>query len=542
MDQQRIFIFSRMQVEMARRSMRAAIAFMLGSIFFYYKHLESTMYIQGIRACCVAIFIINIFRIYSSRKTIANESAINMKYVWMHRFSVYLNALGYGVMVSLGFFDHVHTLFYCWFIMCSIIASSTASIVYDKSTIYAVVGLLGFMPALVFGYITISEQNHEHYLFLILMGIFLTFIFMTSFDFYNRTIQSFKKDLAILEQKSRMQAVLDSIPGFVIGFDIKLNPIAVRRDFHQEMLDQLTPQLDIFQNSDASIKSIEIEISDNGSQNWFLLTMVRTESQLMKYLLVGQPIDDLKQTQKTMEEQRAKAQNSAKLATLGEMAGGVAHEINTPLAAIQLNVQVLADYLLERPEIKKDIGKRVDSIASIIDRIAKIVKGLRIFARHADQDPFQMIPAKKIVEETLDLCKEKFESAGLQIDLAIPEKDIFMYAQDTQLCQVLLNLLNNAFDATRAHDKKWVRIEIVEQKSSAQIWVVDSGTGISKEVQQKLFQPFFTTKDIGSGTGLGLSISKGILDSHRGKIYYDETQPNTCFVIEVPNSAVQNAA
>ncbi len=106
-----------------------------------------------------------------------------------------------------------------------------------------------------------------------------------------------------------------------------------------------------------------------------------------------------------------------------------------------------------------------------------------------------------------------------------------------QISQVLLNLLNNAFDAVMdgpPDKRRWVRVDIDLTGENVQLKVTDCGDGISAEVQMKLMQPFFTTKGTGKGTGLGLSISKGIVEKHGGQLFYNRESKNTCFVISLP--------
>ena len=109
--------------------------------------------------------------------------------------------------------------------------------------------------------------------------------------------------------------------------------------------------------------------------------------------------------------------------------------------------------------------------------------------------------------------------------------------QESILCdaleieQVLLNLINNGIDAARTQDEKWVEIRVFEEGESVIAQVLDSGTGVSREIEAKIFQPFFTTKKTGEGTGLGLSISKGILDQHSATIALNRSLPNTCFEV-----------
>ena len=111
---------------------------------------------------------------------------------------------------------------------------------------------------------------------------------------------------------------------------------------------------------------------------------------------------------------------------------------------------------------------------------------------------------------------------------------VTVFGRATQLGQVLLNLLNNAFDAVVGLDERWIRINYFLENKHLKIEVIDSGFGIPKEISEKMLQPFFTTKEVGKGTGLGLSISKGIIEDHCGRFYYQEKDQHTCFGIELP--------
>jgi signal transduction histidine kinase len=115
----------------------------------------------------------------------------------------------------------------------------------------------------------------------------------------------------------------------------------------------------------------------------------------------------------------------------------------------------------------------------------------------------------------------------------IPE-DLMIECRPTPISQVLLNILNNAFDAIEKMDHRWVRIECVDIGSQVVIRLIDSGPGIREDLRAKILEPFFTTKEVGKGTGLGLSIAHGIVRAHNGKIEIDSSCPNTCFQITLP--------
>lgn len=106
--------------------------------------------------------------------------------------------------------------------------------------------------------------------------------------------------------------------------------------------------------------------------------------------------------------------------------------------------------------------------------------------------------------------------------------------RDTQISQVILNLISNAKDAVLPLKEKWIKVILQQKENKVVLQVVDSGSGISLDIREQIFQPFFTTKDVGNGTGLGLSISNEIIKMHYGRLFIDHTCPNTCFTIELP--------
>lgn len=217
----------------------------------------------------------------------------------------------------------------------------------------------------------------------------------------------------------------------------------------------------------------------------------------------------------------------SKFSALGVMSSGIAHEINNPLTVIKAKVY----------QIKKNIHNTnadkmlddLDIISKTTDRIYKIVKGLRSFARDASEDPFENLTSSQIIQASLDLCQERFQQFGVQV-IRNQVSDFPISGRESQLVQVLVNLLSNAFDAIQNLDSKWIQVDIYDYE----IAVTDSGSGIPKAIAEKLMQPFFTTKEAGKGVGLGLSISKGIIADHGGRLYLDSTTANTRFVIEFP--------
>ena len=233
--------------------------------------------------------------------------------------------------------------------------------------------------------------------------------------------------------------------------------------------------------------------------------------------------------------QQARLVETSKLASLGEMSAGMAHEINNPLTVIRGKATQLIrgteNETLEKSDLLRGLRQMVDTC----DRIARIIRGLQIFSRTSTHDPKVTCSVRAILEDSLSLCTERFKSNSIRLEVAEFE-DIQFNGHPTELSQVILNLLNNAFDAVSGLNDPWVRIAVVRSvdRSRFQISVTDSGPGVSSAIANRIMEPFFTTKDVGKGTGLGLSISKGIVDAHGGSLSLDRGSERTRMVVELP--------
>jgi C4-dicarboxylate-specific signal transduction histidine kinase len=235
-----------------------------------------------------------------------------------------------------------------------------------------------------------------------------------------------------------------------------------------------------------------------------------------------------------LEEERSRSTHASKMAALGEMAGGMAHEINNPVAVLQTlasqGLELIEDGDLDPSWFKASFQKMV----STSSRIAKIVQGLRTFSRESGGDPFTSSVLADVVNDTLVFCLERFRHNAVEFRYTPADPSIRVECRPSQVSQVLLNLLNNAYDAVSPLGEKWISLEVVLQGDQVELLVTDSGRGVPEAVRQKVFQPFFTTKAPGKGTGLGLSLAKGILDAHGGSLHIDADCPNTRFVVRIP--------
>jgi C4-dicarboxylate-specific signal transduction histidine kinase len=209
---------------------------------------------------------------------------------------------------------------------------------------------------------------------------------------------------------------------------------------------------------------------------------------------------------------------AGKLATLGELTTGVAHELNNPLNNIGLFVGNAIDQLelgdADQAAVVGDLRRAMEQVG----RATEIISHLRTFGRAAPVN-FERVDVNKVVERGLSFMQEQLRLREIALDVDLDPADTFVAGNAIQLEQVVINLLTNARDAVLEGGgprRIWLATRGVG--SSVRIVVADSGAGVARGLEERIFDPFFTTKDVGRGTGLGLSISYGIVADHGGTI------------------------
>lgn len=255
------------------------------------------------------------------------------------------------------------------------------------------------------------------------------------------------------------------------------------------------------------------------------------------YLAVVEDITQKREKERQLKEQESKIIASSRMASLGEMAAGIAHEINNPLTIINGHMGVLRRMLSQKGVGgDADLQRRIDVVEATTQRIAKIVKGLRSYARESDQGDLEMVRVAAIVEETLTFCMDRFKHENIELVTEI-DGSLQVRVRPYQISQVLLNLLNNAADALQSVSARRVDVRVREGNGGIEIAVVDNGPGVPLFLRERIMQPFFTTKEVGKGVGLGLSISEGIVRGHGGRLFLDESSAYTRFVIWLPKDS-----
>ncbi|MCB0762201.1 MAG: hypothetical protein KDC12_11815, partial [Flavobacteriales bacterium] len=340
------------------------------------------------------------------------------------------------------------------------------------------------------------------------------------------------------------------------GLEVTLLSIALAdriNTLKKEKEESQAQALEVLQENERIIKEQNVVLEKKVEERTFELRQSNSD--------LGKALDDLKQTQ-------AQLVDAEKMASLGQMTAGIAHELNNPINFVssninplkrdvqdvfevidlygEINVNNVTDKLKEVDDLKEgieldyvrgEIDQLLNGIADGAHRTAEIVKGLRVFSR-LDEDALKKANINECLESTLVILRSNFKNqcnVVTNLDSSIPEVNCF----PGKLNQVFMNVLNNAAHATIATGKPNEECEVNVQSrlegNKIVIAIKDNGVGIKETDRPKIFDPFFTTKKVGEGTGLGLSIALGIMNDHNGGIEVHSAEgQGSEFIITLP--------
>lgn len=303
---------------------------------------------------------------------------------------------------------------------------------------------------------------------------------------------------------------------------------AEQRDSFLKRLASLTP--------DAPLSTAEVCLQLPGRENawwvWADRGVFDEHGALVEVQAVGRDNTELRRSQQQLNQ-------SAKMATLGEMATGLAHEINQPLNVMRMAVANVMKRL-SNGDIQVDyMQEKLARIEAQVQRAAKIVDHMRVFGRRSEIEQHLFNPADA-VDGSLSLLSEGMRGKGVELRVGNLKVEGRVSGHVDQLEQVLINLMVNARDALLSNREKnpelapWINVSLEQANDEVLFWVEDNGGGIDPRLLERIFEPFFTTKPIGVGTGLGLSVSYGIVEQMGGKLSVTNASQGARFCIALP--------
>ncbi|MGE4551851.1 MAG: ATP-binding protein [Desulfovibrionaceae bacterium] len=364
---------------------------------------------------------------------------------------------------------------------------------------------------------------------------------------------------AMSNQQRLMRTILDVTPDLVSLVDTRIIYQAANKAFANYV--NATPEavvgstdFDLFDETAAETRNLEsrdilqtgqrldkeLRIETGGRERWFHVLCVPVtdqEGRITGLLRTERDITDLK----VYQEQLIQAQ---KMESLGKLAGGVAHEINTPLGVILGYAQLMQEDVPADSQMHDDL----DIVVKQAQVCRKIVADLLGFSRQAESVKREMCFNNSVME-AISLVKHTFTMDRVEIQTELDDRFPIIFGDPEKLKQVWINLLNNARDAMPGGGVILVRTRLDTPVQKVHLWIIDTGTGIDPEHLGKIFDPFFSTKPVGKGTGLGLSVSFGIVEDHDGEIHVEspvppglrptppdgvEPGPGAAFIVDLP--------
>jgi two-component system NtrC family sensor kinase len=250
---------------------------------------------------------------------------------------------------------------------------------------------------------------------------------------------------------------------------------------------------------------------------------------------------DMENALKDLKQAQAQLIQAGKMAAVGELAAGVAHELNNPLSGILGYCQFALEKITQKP-LKELTGEDISTYSQYLKdielqskRCKAIIQSLLKFSRASVKGDFKPTDVNSVLKETFTFVKHQLEKHKVSLEEELTPSLPPITGNISQLQQVFTNLILNAIQAMPDGGKLTVLTKVSEDKKSLDISFADTGKGISKENLSKIFEPFFTTKKVGQGTGLGLSVSYGIIKDHKGEIIVEsEIGKGTTFIITIP--------
>jgi two-component system C4-dicarboxylate transport sensor histidine kinase DctB len=292
---------------------------------------------------------------------------------------------------------------------------------------------------------------------------------------------------------------------------------------------RLARQTDRLDNSRRALMHI---LQDSHQSNLRLESSRKAMIHIMSDL--KETTEEVKRREQELREKQEQLVQAGKLATLGELTTGIAHELNNPLNNIGLFIGNVIDFIELGRGDPQSILHELHSAMQQVRKANEIISHLRTFGRAASVSR-ELVVIAQVIQSALSLMREQLRLRQIKVELHFPDEDVIVIGNAIQIEQVFINLLSNARDALANAANKVITITCSIKADMVYITVSDTGPGIPNGLEQRIFDPFFTTKEVGAGTGLGLSITYGIIKEHQGTIAVENLPgEGALFLIELP--------
>ena len=356
-------------------------------------------------------------------------------------------------------------------------------------------------------------------------------------------------EAALLESEERWRSLVQNVPDYIINLDRDGKILFINRttsDLNPEevlgkiLYNLLPPEVSdvLKQNVENVFETGEIAYYETqrddptGNVEWFAgrIGPIMADDQVVAVVIIGMDITSRKLTEQLLRESEEQLREASRMASIGQLAAGVAHEINNPLTIIMGASETLMDQ-----DLPEKTRSQIEKVHSEADRSAKIVQSLLSFARRREPEK-EYLDLTGVIRKALEMKAHEFNVANIYVTNKTVSDLPRTMADSYQLMEVFLNLLNNAQQVlTEATGGGEIVIESSHSKNRIRISISDNGPGIPKENLSRIFDPFFTTKEVGKGTGLGLSICYGIVRRHDGEMWAQSVEgKGATFVTEIP--------
>lgn len=354
-------------------------------------------------------------------------------------------------------------------------------------------------------------------------------------------------------QEERLNTFINTLPGVVSLFDENMQ----YKDCNLQLLEalQMTKEeligkplgfihhnsdyadvIEEFYFSEENKKTLEISDTSGESPKYFLCILNKHLILDSRYIsAISLDISTVKIKEQQLELTKINLIEAEKMLTLGEMASGLAHELNNPMAIISGRVQVILSKIkhdgIDIVFLKDNLTKILDTIL----RVKRIVFSLKAISKnHNEGSDIKDYNTTEVLDPLMALNHYRLFFHGIELSIDNPFPNTIVRCSLSDLAQVVLHLLKNSVDAIKDQPERWMRIELHKKDNFIQVHFIDSGGGIPKDVASRIFEPFFSTKHQNVGTGVGLASARDMMQKQGGNLSYDIEHPNTCFIIDLP--------